>query len=68
MIKRFVYRIIDKYRQLFVIIHIEEAKSRNFYFIRNVHGDEINAINCRSLWLDRKMRRWRVHELKENGL
>ena len=58
-----LFAVRDKYRQLFVIIDIEEAKERGFEFYRNVFGDEINHINCRSLWVDHKARAWRVEQL-----
>ena len=58
-----LFAVRDKYRQLFVIIDIEEAKERGFTFYRNVFGDEINHINYRSLWVDHKARTWRVEQL-----
>ena len=30
---------------------------------RNVYGDEINHINCRSIWIDHKARAYRVQNL-----
>jgi hypothetical protein len=45
--------IRDKYRQLFVKIDIKEAKERGFSFVGNVWGDEINKLNCRSIWRDK---------------
>lgn len=58
-----LFAVRDKYRQLFVSIDIEEAKERGFKFYRNVFGDEINHIDCRSLWIDHKARTWRVEQL-----
>ena len=58
-------KVYNKYRQLFISINIKEAKKRNFIFYRNVYGDEINHINCRSLWLDQKNRLWRVEQLNK---
>ena len=58
-----LFAVRDKYRQLFVRIDIEEAKERGFEFCRNIFGDEINHINCRSIWVDHKARAWRVEQL-----
>jgi len=58
-----LYAVRDKYRQLFISIDIEEAKERGFKFARNVYGDEINHLNCRSIWLDKKNRAWCVEQL-----
>ena len=58
-----LFAVRDKYRQLFISIDIEEARKRGFKFYRNIYGDEINHINCRSLWVDQKTRTWRVEQL-----
>ena len=58
-----LYALRDKYRQLFVSIDIEEAKGRGFKFVRNVYGDEINYLDCRSIWVDKKNRAWCVDQL-----
>ena len=58
-----LFAVRDKYRQLFVSIDIEEAKKRGFTFARNIYGDEINHINCRSIWVDQKALAWRVEQL-----
>lgn len=58
-----LYAVRDKYRQLFVKIDVEEAKERGFKFARNIHGDEINHLNCRSIWVDKKNRAWCVEQL-----
>jgi len=58
-----LYAVRDKYRQLFVKIDIEEAKERGFSFVGNVWGDEINRLDCRSIWRDSKNRAWRVNQL-----
>ena len=67
--KNTIYKILhamhDKYRQLFVNIDIEEAQSQGFRFHRNIYGDEINQINCRSIWIDEKNRYWCVNQLKK---
>lgn len=58
-----LFVVRDKYRQLFISIDIEEAKKRGFTFARNIHGDEINHLNCRSIWVDKKSRAWCVEQL-----
>lgn len=47
----------------FRIISKEQALKRGLNFVGNVHGDEINALNCRSIWRDSKKRMYRVAEL-----
>lgn len=47
----------------FTVISTEEAEKRNLIFVGNVHGDEINKLNCRSIWIDLKRRSYRVREL-----
>lgn len=50
------------YIRTFKVITTEQAKSLNLTFIRNVYGDEINKLNCRSIWFDSKTRTYRVKE------
>jgi hypothetical protein len=47
----------------FKVISKEDAEKRGLSFVGNVYGDEINHLNCRSIWRDSKMRRYRVVEL-----
>jgi len=47
----------------FKVITITKAKELGLTWGRNVYGDEINHINCRSIWLDKKGRRYRVNML-----
>ena len=63
LIENIIYAVLNKYRQLFFAIDIEEARKRGFSFVGNVWGDEINRLNCRSIWRDDKSRRWRVKQL-----
>ena len=46
----------------FKVISKDEAEKRGLSFVGNVYGDEINYLNCRSIWRDSKMRRYRVVE------
>jgi len=50
-----LYTLLDKYRQLFVKIDIEEVKKRDFSFVGNVWGDGVNRLNCRSIWRDSEL-------------
>ena len=47
----------------FKVISLERAKDLGLVFFRNVYGDEINHINCRSIWKDSKGRTYRVKSL-----
>ena len=47
----------------FKVISKKDAEKRGLSFVGNVYGDEINRLNCRSIWRDSKMRRYRVDEL-----
>lgn len=48
----------------FKVISNKKAKEINLKWYRNVFGDEINHLNCRSIWIDRKGRRYRVKYLE----
>ena len=47
----------------FCVISKAQAEERNLSFVGNVYGDEINLLNCRSIWRDSKNRMYRVREL-----
>ena len=51
------------YYRTFKILTQKIAIELDLEFFRNVFGDEINHINCRSLWADNKGRLYRVYEL-----
>ena len=51
------------YIRKFKVITIEKANSLNLKHFKNVYGDEINHIRCRSLWVDNKNRLYRVSNL-----
>ncbi len=51
------------YARNFQVINIELTKEWNLKWYRNVFGDEINQINCRSLWSDKNGRKYRVELL-----
>lgn len=55
----------------FKVISNQRAKEIGLKWYRNVFGDEINHLNCRSIWIDKKGRKYRVSHLEgvsENGL
>lgn len=51
------------YARWFKVITNQQAKEWKLTFVRNVYGDEINHINCRSIWKDLKGRCYRVKSL-----
>jgi hypothetical protein len=48
----------------FKVISNQRAKELGLEWYRNVYGDEINNINCRSIWLDKRGRKYRVSHLE----
>ncbi len=51
-------------KRTFKVIDVDEAVKLKLTHIRNVYGDEINKINCRSIWADNKGRGYRVRQLQ----
>ena len=51
-------------KRMFQVISRYEAESKGLTHIRDIHGDEINYLNCRSLWKDSRGRIYRVKHLK----
>ena len=49
----------------FKVISNQRAKELGLRHLRNVYGDEINHINCRSIWVDDKSRQYRVSHLED---
>ena len=47
----------------FLVITKDQAIEWGLTHSYNIYGDEINHLNCRSIWLDSKRRVYRVHEL-----
>lgn len=47
----------------FKLLDLIKAKKLNLTWVRNVHGDEINALNCRSIWKDKYNHYFRIKEL-----
>lgn len=48
----------------FKVISSQRANELGLKWYRNVYGDEINHINCRSLWIDKKGRSYRISDLE----
>lgn len=49
-------------------ISIEQANGMGLEFVRNVSGDEINQLGCRSLWKDSSGNTYRVKNLYDSVL
>ena len=49
----------------FKVISNQKAKELGLKHWCNIYGDEINYINCRSIWIDDKNRQYRVRHLEE---
>lgn len=47
----------------FKVISIQQAVKWGLSFSHNIHGDLINYLNCRSVWVDDKKRNYRVKQL-----
>lgn len=55
--------MIEWWIRTFCVITKVQAEKRGLVLVCNFYGDEINHINCRSLWRDDKRRLYRVREL-----
>jgi hypothetical protein len=55
--------IIKWFKRVFRILTIEECKELGLEFSHNVHGDNINNLNCRSIWKDEKGRTYKCGSL-----
>lgn len=51
------------YARWFKVIEREQAIEWGLTYQRGVYGDEINHINCRSIWTDKLGRLYRVRTL-----
>lgn len=47
----------------FQVIPADQALEWGLVHSYNIYGDEINALNCRSIWFDSKRRVYRIEEL-----
>lgn len=50
------------FKRTFSVITQKEAIKLDLGFCYNVHGENINQLNCRSIWSDKKGREYRVKE------
>lgn len=51
------------YIRWFKILSIEEAITLGLTHYGNVYGDNINICNCRSFWIDKRNKIYRISEL-----
>jgi len=51
------------YARVFLVISQDKAIKLGLKHKENIYGDLINKINCRSIWVDEKLRNYRVSEL-----
>jgi hypothetical protein len=58
-------RILCWFRSFKTLETVKEAQDLELHFRRNIFGDEINHINCRSLWNDKYWNMYRCNELKK---
>lgn len=58
----FMIRNITHYR-----LDLHQAQYFKLTHVRNIYGDEINHLNCRSLWKDEKGRLYKVKQLLPFG-
>jgi hypothetical protein len=49
----------------FKVISNQKAKELGLRHWRGIYGDEINRMNCRSIWFDNKQRQYRVSHLED---
>jgi len=54
-----------KYFEHWFVITNERARELNLQFIRNIYGDLINHLNCRSIWKDDGGKQYRVKYLNK---
>ena len=52
------------YARWFKVIEREQAIKWGLTYQRGIYGDEINHINCRSIWTDKLGRLYRVRSLQ----
>ena len=55
--------IKSMYKRGFCVLSIDECKRLGLQFKRNLYGDEINHLNCRSIWEDGQGRIYRCKQL-----
>lgn len=51
--------------RVFCVVDLQYARENGLKFVKNIHGDSINHLNCRSIWEDSKGRKYRISELNE---
>lgn len=51
------------YKKEFGILSIEECQKFGLEFCHNIYGDNINHLNCRSIWRDKTGKSYRCESL-----
>ena len=51
------------YKRWFGILTLQECFDLSLSHIENIYGDEINKLNCRSIWVDSKGKKYRCESL-----
>ena len=49
-------------KRTFLVISKKEAIELDLSFHHNIHGENINRLGCRSIWIDKEDRQYRVKE------
>jgi len=57
---RSIWHKVKMFFNRFRVLDKGEAEKLNLVFLKNIHGDQINHLNCRSIWLDANMNEYRV--------
>jgi hypothetical protein len=52
------------YARNFQVISLDKAVAWKLTHVRNINGDEVNVLDCRSIWKDNKGRLYRVKVLQ----
>lgn len=58
-------RLMLWFKKEFGILTLEECKELNLEFSHNIYGDNINHLNCRSIWRNEKGKSYRCESLEE---
>jgi hypothetical protein len=51
------------FKKEFGVLTMDECIKLGLEFCHNIYGDEINHINCRSIWRDKKGKSYRCESL-----
>ena len=51
------------FKKEFGVLTQKECIELNLTFSHNIYGDQINHLNCRSIWIDKTFKSYRCNEL-----